>query len=49
MVIGADLGEFRDFGLNEAPIERISRTSDDDGWAACPGAVQMNAVASDVN
>jgi hypothetical protein len=49
MVIGADLSEFRDFGLNKAPIERISPTSDDDGGTAVAGAVQMNAVTSNVN
>ena len=47
-VVGADGGDFGDGGLDESPVEGMA-AGDEDGRASGAGAVQMDAVAADID
>src|SRR6266480_2454701 len=49
MVIRTHLSNFRDFGLNQSPIEREPCAHDNDCRAPCTRAIEMNSIATHID
>src|ERR1700747_863663 len=49
VIVRTHLGESGDFRLHESPIEGVPGTNNDNRWASCSGAIEVDSIAADVD